>query len=114
MKSFKEIAREYQLIDEAAKFKKEKKWSTDKNGDIKKVMKKACVDADGKKVPGYKLVDGNKCVKMTPAEIKLRQKTAKKSMKTKVRHSSQIQRRAEKIRNKKIGKGLIADPNKEL
>jgi len=115
MKSFKEIAESYQEIldveeakklDEGAKLKKMKKWVPDEKGNLKKVLKKMCVDGDGKKAPGYKLVDGKKCEKMSPTEIKDKKKTMKKVMKTKKKNSIKIAKKAEIIAKKREAKGL--------
>jgi len=107
MKTFKEIAEEYQhSIDEGAKLKKVKKWVPDEKGNLKKVLKKMCVDTDNKKVPGYKIVDGKKCEKMTPTEVKDKKKAMKKVLKTKKKNANKIQKRAEIITKKREAKGL--------
>jgi len=109
MKSFKQIAEEYQdEIIEGAKLKKMKKWVPDEKGKLKRVLKKYCVDSDGQKAPGYK-IQGTKCEKMAPSEIKTKQKASKKTIKTKQKHTSKNNRRAEKILKQKVAKGLI-DP----
>jgi len=113
MKSFKEIAEEYQKdINEGVKFKKKKTWVPDEKGKLQKVIKKLCVDADGQKVPGYK-VDGKKCKKMKSSEIINKQKGARKGSKTKAKHQSKINNRADKIFKQRIKKGLVQDPNEE-
>jgi hypothetical protein len=109
MKSFKEIAEEYQKeinIEEGAKLKKMKKWVPDEKGNLKKVLKKACVDTQGVRMPGYKIV-GKKCEKMSPVEIKDKKKTMKKVMKTKKKHANINAKRAEVIARKRKSKGLI-------
>jgi len=107
MKTFKQIAEEYQEnIDEGAKLKKMKKWVPDEKGNLKKVLKKFCADSNGKKAPGFKIVDGKKCEKMTPAEVKDKKKVMKKVMKTKKKHANKIEKRAEIIAKKKEAKGL--------
>jgi len=107
VKTFKEIAQEYQhSIDEGAKLKKVKKWVPDEKGNLKKVLKKYCVDSDGKKAPGFKIIDGKKCEKMTPAEVKDKIKIMKKVIKTKKKHANKIEKRAEIIAKKKEAKGL--------
>ena len=105
MKTFKEFA-----IEEGAKFKKVKKFVPDKAGNLKKVIKKECQDANGSKAPGYKIVDGKMCKKMTPAEQAAKRKTMKKVQKTKKKHATKNAKRAEKIKIKKIAKGIIKEP----
>lgn len=108
MKSFRELSEEYKtLLIEGAKFKKVKKWISDGKGNLKKVIKKECQDSDGKKLPGFKVVDGKACKKMTPEEIKIKKKAAKKTQKTKSLHAGKIERNAEKLMRKKEAKGLI-------
>jgi hypothetical protein len=109
-KSFKEIAKKYKDYLSEAKMKKMKKWVPDEKGNLKKVVKKFCSDSDGK-AEGYKVVDGKKCVKMSPSEIHNKKKGMKIAQKTKIKNQSKIKRRAEKIKTKKIQKGLIAQPN---
>ena len=92
MKTFREYTEE---IVEGAKFKKVKKFVADKQGNLKKVIKKECQDQEGNKVPGFKIVDGKKCQKMSPDDQKNKNKNEK---------------RAEKIKGKKIAKGLIKAP----
>ena len=117
MKPFKDIAEEYQeAINEAineAKFKKVKKWKPDAKGNLKKVLVKQCQNSDGGKAAGFKVVDGKKCVKMSPDEIKTKKKSMKKAGKTKMKHSGKIARKAAIIKKKKISKGLIADPENQ-
>jgi hypothetical protein len=107
MKTFKEIAEQYQEeIVEGAKLKKAKKWVPDDKGNLKRVLKKFCVDSDGQKAAGYKIVGGKKCQKMTPDEIKLKMKTMKKVNKTKKKNASKIAKKAEIIAKKRASKGL--------
>ena len=106
MRTFKEISIEYSLFE--AKMKKVKKWKPDEKGNLKKVLVKQCQDSDGKKVPGFKVVGGKKCVKMSPAEIKDKVKISKKINKTKKKNSGKLKSRTEKIRKQKVSKGLIS------
>jgi hypothetical protein len=110
MKTFKDLSIEYSELLEGAKLKKEKKWVPNEKGELKKVLKKFCVDSNGNKAQGYKLVDGKKCEKMNPAEIKKKEKSSKKAQKTKKKNSSKIEIRARKIMKKKISKGLVTPP----
>jgi len=103
MKTFREIAESYLL---EVKFKKVKKWKADEKGNLKKVIVKQCQDSEGRKVPGFKVVDGKKCEKMSPSEIKELEKTQKKIQKTKAKHEGKNKRRAELIKKKRIAKGL--------
>jgi len=114
MKSFKEIANEYQEeIFEGAKLKKAKKWIPDEKGNLKKVLKKICADSDGNKAPGYKLVGGKKCERMSGAEIKDKKKSSKKAQKTKNKNAIRNTKKAEKILKKKITKGLVQAPENQ-
>lgn len=106
MKSFRDIAESYQENIEEAKFKKVKKWKANDNGELKKVIVKQCQDSEGKKVPGYKVEGGSHCKKMSPAEIKLKKKSVKKSLKTKKKHAGKIKVRAAKIAKKRAARGL--------
>jgi hypothetical protein len=108
MKSFKEIAEDYQEKIYEAKLVKKKTYVGDDKGNLKKVIKKYCGDADKKKLEGYKIVGGKKCEKMKPSEIHAKKKTMKKVLKTKQKHANKNAKRAEMIRNKKIAKGLIS------
>lgn len=107
MKTFKELSEEYkELLIEGAKLKKKKIFKPDERGNLKKVLKVYCADSDGKVAKGFK-IDGKKCSKMSPAEEKEKMKTMKKVQKTKKKNSSKLAKRAELIRKKKEGKGLI-------
>lgn len=110
MKTFKEMSEEYSDLLESAIFKKVKKWKPDANGKLVKVLVKQCQDADGKKVPGYKVVGGKKCEKMSGSERLQKTKTAKKVIKAKKRNSGKLAARAKKIMQQKIAKGLIDKP----
>lgn len=105
MKSFKDIAESYQNELAEAKLKKKKIWKADDRGNLKKTLIKYCADSDGQKAPGFKLVGGKKCAKMTPAEIASKKKTMKKVKKTKKKHASKIAKRAELIAKKRAAKG---------
>lgn len=104
MKSFKEIAEYYQSKIDEAKFKKKKIWKADEKGNLKKTIIKFCADSDGQKAAGYKLVDGKKCAKMTPAEIMQKKKTSKKIEKTKKKNATKNAKRAEILAKKRATK----------
>jgi len=108
MKSFKEMAEHYQKeINEGAKLKKKKTWVPDENGKLKKVLKKMCVNTEGSKAAGYKVVDGKKCEKMNPSEIKDKSRAARKAQITKSKHSTKIEKKALKVYKQKLAKGLV-------
>ena len=106
MKTFKDIANQYQEQINEAKFKKVKKWKADKKGNLKKVIVKQCQDSEGKKAPGFKLVGGKKCEKIGGAEKQQMKKTQKKVQRTKAKHTGKNSRRREKIQKKRAAKGL--------
>ena len=106
MKTFREIAEQYQEQIEEAKFKKVKKWKADEKGNLKKILVKQCQDSNGQKAAGFKLVDGKKCVKISGAEKQKMKKTQKKIQRTKVKHTNKNSRRREKIQKKRAAKGL--------
>ena len=110
MKTFKELSEDYSELLESAMFKKVKKWKADANGKLVKVLVKQCQDSDGNKVPGYKVVGGKKCEKMSGSERLQKTKTAKKILKTKKRNSGKLIARAKKIMQQKIAKGLVKKP----
>ena len=104
MKSFKEIAENYQEILDEAKLKKKKIWKADDKGNLKKTLIKYCADSDGQKVNGFKLVDGKKCVKMSQDEIKTRFKAMRKSKKTKRKNASKNAKKAAIISKRRKAK----------
>ena len=106
MKTFKEIAMDYQIMIEGAKLKKKKTWIPDASGKLKKVLKKMCVDTEGSAAAGYKIV-GKKCEKMNPAEIKSKSRSARKAQKTKAKHASKIEKKSLKVYKQKLAKGLV-------
>lgn len=104
IKSFKQITESYAELLEVM-LKKKKVWKPDEKGNLKKVIKKECHDANGR-AEGFKVV-GKKCEKMSPGEVKTKEKAMKKAQKTKIKNAGKIERRAEKIMKKKIAKGLV-------
>ena len=106
MKTFKEMAIECAEFNEGAKLIKKKVFRADEKGNLKKVLKKYCGNYDGNIAKGFKIVDGKKCAKMTPEEIKNKMKSMKKVKKTKLKNASKNAKRAEMIKKKREGKGL--------
>ena len=110
--TFRQLAKDYSVQLEEAKLKKLKKWVPDEKGNLKKVIKKECHDMDGK-AAGWK-VQGKKCVKQSNEEKRNKIKGQKSANKVKAMRANKYEKKAQKVIRKKIAKGLLQDPNKEV